>query len=177
MCRPCLYTAHVYRDDVTFDLGRYYIYGGRCHRRYLNLWGTGQHGSVIAWWSSIDEHVLSPSLMVGTSALLVISGCNGTFSDTTTCVVFRYAFKLMWLFAPFLRGAASLFISASVSYIYPVFKNFFSLNLVMMHYSISKESTFDTDSRSQLTFVTKCTQNNTVYLETKMAQTFSEALL
>jgi hypothetical protein len=26
MCRPCLYTAHVYRDDVTFDLGRYYIY-------------------------------------------------------------------------------------------------------------------------------------------------------
>jgi hypothetical protein len=27
MCRPCLYTAHVYRDDVTFDLGRYYIYG------------------------------------------------------------------------------------------------------------------------------------------------------
>jgi hypothetical protein len=27
MCRPCLYTAHVYRDDVTLDLGRYYIYG------------------------------------------------------------------------------------------------------------------------------------------------------
>jgi hypothetical protein len=26
MCRPCLYTAHVYRDDVTIDLGRYYIY-------------------------------------------------------------------------------------------------------------------------------------------------------
>jgi hypothetical protein len=26
MCRPCLYTAHVYRDDITFDLGRYYIY-------------------------------------------------------------------------------------------------------------------------------------------------------
>jgi hypothetical protein len=21
-----VYTAHVYRDDVTFDLGRYYIY-------------------------------------------------------------------------------------------------------------------------------------------------------
>jgi hypothetical protein len=27
MCRPCLFTAHVYRDDVTLDLGRYYIYG------------------------------------------------------------------------------------------------------------------------------------------------------
>jgi hypothetical protein len=27
MCRPCLYTAHVYRDDVTLNLGRYYIYG------------------------------------------------------------------------------------------------------------------------------------------------------
>jgi hypothetical protein len=27
MCRPCLYTAQVYRDDVTLDLGRYYIYG------------------------------------------------------------------------------------------------------------------------------------------------------
>jgi hypothetical protein len=26
MCRPCLYTAHVYRDDVTLNLGRYYIY-------------------------------------------------------------------------------------------------------------------------------------------------------
>jgi hypothetical protein len=31
MCRPCLYTAHVYRDDVTFDLGRYYIYEQRGH--------------------------------------------------------------------------------------------------------------------------------------------------
>jgi hypothetical protein len=27
MFRPCLYKAHVYRDDVTLDLGRYYIYG------------------------------------------------------------------------------------------------------------------------------------------------------
>jgi hypothetical protein len=27
MCRPCLYTAHVYRDDVTLNLGRYYFYG------------------------------------------------------------------------------------------------------------------------------------------------------
>jgi hypothetical protein len=26
MCRPCMYTAHVYRDDVTLNLGRYYIY-------------------------------------------------------------------------------------------------------------------------------------------------------
>jgi hypothetical protein len=27
MCRPCLYTAHVYKDDVTLYLGSYYIYG------------------------------------------------------------------------------------------------------------------------------------------------------
>jgi hypothetical protein len=26
MCRTCLYTAHVYKDDVTLNLGRYYIY-------------------------------------------------------------------------------------------------------------------------------------------------------
>jgi hypothetical protein len=26
MCRPCLYTAHVYKDDVTLYLGSYYIY-------------------------------------------------------------------------------------------------------------------------------------------------------
>jgi hypothetical protein len=30
MCRPCLYTAHVYRDDVTLNLGRYYIYDVQC---------------------------------------------------------------------------------------------------------------------------------------------------
>jgi hypothetical protein len=40
MCRPCLsYTAYVYRDDVTLDLGRYYIYDldgvGREIERYV----------------------------------------------------------------------------------------------------------------------------------------------
>jgi hypothetical protein len=31
MCRTCLYTAHVYRDDVTLYLGSYYIYDYTLH--------------------------------------------------------------------------------------------------------------------------------------------------
>jgi hypothetical protein len=37
MCRPCLYTAHVYRDDVTFDLGRYYIYAHNQQVRHTSI--------------------------------------------------------------------------------------------------------------------------------------------
>jgi hypothetical protein len=68
MCRPCLYTAHVYRDDVTLNLGRYYIYGptlfmaktGSCIQKRTRPMPAGQLGQkkldpkscVHVYWGS-----------------------------------------------------------------------------------------------------------------------------
>jgi hypothetical protein len=54
MCRPCLYTAHVYRDDVTLNLGRYYIYVlySVFHMQDTIALMPQQNSKIIRYWGN-----------------------------------------------------------------------------------------------------------------------------
>jgi hypothetical protein len=86
MCRPCLYTAHVYRDDVTFDLGRHYIYGVFAFRRGVLRRTSSATLEPQFWW---DCSPWNPA--PGGNPGLKRTRIGATFK---TCGVAKTTFKL-----------------------------------------------------------------------------------